>query len=166
MGHVEGEETRRVVMDSQSIGDLEAKAMAVTRSYPNPRSDVRGDQANPNRCEFCKKEGHHKEECWCLYPNLRPKGGYKGGFKGGNHRQGEKYGEHRENRQREEKRGYSAQMGSAQEIKHEPTLKQVAEPNLDQMRQMIQQLSVTLQTNTQQFNGTASNLATNFLNTN
>jgi hypothetical protein len=45
-------------------------------------------------------------------------------------------------------------------------LKQVAEPNLDQMRRMIQQLSVMLQTNTQQFNDIASNLATIFLNTN
>jgi hypothetical protein len=57
-------------------------------------------------------------------------------------------------------------MGSAQESRREQALKQIAEPNLDQMRQMIQQLSVMLQTNTQQFNGIASNLATNFLNTN
>jgi hypothetical protein len=107
-----------------------------------------------------------KEECWCLHPKLRPKGGYKGGFKGENRRQGEKYVEHRENLQRKGKRGYSAQIGLVQEIKHEPALKQVVEPNLDQMRQMIQQLSVMLQTNTQQFNGIVSNLATNFLNTN
>jgi hypothetical protein len=104
MGRVEGEETRRVVMGSQSIGGPEAKAMAVTRLYPNPRSDVRGDQANPNRYEFCKKKDHRKKECWCLHPNLRPNGGYKGGFKDENHRQGEKNGEHCENRQRGEKR--------------------------------------------------------------
>jgi hypothetical protein len=58
-------------------------------------------------------------------------------------------------------------MGSTYETKHEPeSFKSVAEPNLDQMRQMIQQLSVMLQANTQQSNGIASNLATNFLNTN
>jgi hypothetical protein len=91
-------------MGSQSSSDPEAKAMAVTRLYLNPRSDIRGDQVNPNRCDFYKKEGHRKEKCWCLYPNLRPKGGYKGGFKGGNRRQGEKNEEHRENHQRGEKR--------------------------------------------------------------
>jgi hypothetical protein len=63
---------------------------------------------------------------------------------------------------REEKRGHSAQ-----DTKHEPgSHKSVAEPNMDQMRQMIQQLSMMLQTNTQQFNDIASNLAINFLNTN
>jgi hypothetical protein len=63
MGRVEGEETRRVIMGSQSIGDLEVKTMAVTKSYPNPRSGFQGDQANLNRCEFYKKKGHRKEEC-------------------------------------------------------------------------------------------------------
>jgi hypothetical protein len=67
---------------SRVEGDLEDKTMTVIRLYPNPRSNIRGDQANTNRCEFCKKEGHRKDECWCFHPNLRPKGGYKGGFKG------------------------------------------------------------------------------------
>jgi hypothetical protein len=79
MDYVEGEETKRVVIGSQSIGDLEAKVMAVIKLCPNPRSAVQGDQTNLNRCEFCKKEDHHKEECWCLYPNLQPMGGFKGG---------------------------------------------------------------------------------------
>jgi hypothetical protein len=43
MGRVEGEETRRVVMGSQSIGDPEVNAMVVTKSYPNPRSGFQGD---------------------------------------------------------------------------------------------------------------------------
>jgi hypothetical protein len=55
MDRVEGEETRRVIMGSQSIGDPEIKAMAVTKLYPNPRSSVKGDQTNPNRYEFYKK---------------------------------------------------------------------------------------------------------------
>jgi hypothetical protein len=43
MGRVEGEETRRVVMGLQSIGDPEVKPMAVTKPYPNPRSGFQGD---------------------------------------------------------------------------------------------------------------------------
>jgi hypothetical protein len=43
MGCIEGEETKRVVMGSQPIGDPEAKSMTITESYPNPRSGVKGD---------------------------------------------------------------------------------------------------------------------------
>jgi hypothetical protein len=72
MGRVEGEEIRRAVMKSQPIDDSESKALAIANKNFNPRSEILRGQTLI-RCEFCKKEGHSKEECWYLHPNLRPK---------------------------------------------------------------------------------------------
>jgi hypothetical protein len=43
--------------------------MAAIRQNSNPRPTFKGNQTT--RCEFCKKEGRSKDECWCLHPNLR-----------------------------------------------------------------------------------------------
>jgi hypothetical protein len=98
MDRVEGEETRRVIMGSQSIGNPETKAMAVTKPYPNPISGVKGDQINPNRYEFYKKEDHRKEEFLWSPPKPQTKGWLQGWFQGRKSPTGERNGQHRENR--------------------------------------------------------------------
>jgi hypothetical protein len=97
-------------MNTQTPKTEEAKAFAAYRSFnANPRPAVRGDQGI--RCEYCKKEGHKKEECWCLHPHLQPKGPRKGGFnKGSDRRQGEK--SYRE--EKEEKKGYAVRGEGAE----------------------------------------------------
>jgi hypothetical protein len=89
-------------MNTQTPETEEAKAFAAYRSFnANLRPTVREDQGI--RCEYCKKEGHKKYECWCLHPHLQPKGPTKGGFnKGSDRRHGEK--SYRE--EKEEKKGY------------------------------------------------------------
>jgi hypothetical protein len=158
MGRVEGEETRRVLMTSQPSEDTKAKAMAAARQ--NPRPVARGDQAT--WCEYCKKEGHRKDEHWCLYPNLRPKGPKKGGFRVGDQQQGE----NRENR--EEKRGFfGVEWVGTVELSN-PGYKR--EPSVvlsnDQMRQLFQQLSVMFNANTTKSSGIISNLSRKMTNTN
>jgi hypothetical protein len=151
MNRVEGEETRRLVMGPQSSEDLEAKAL--TASRPNPKSAIWGDQAT--RCDFCKKEGYREEDCWCLYLNLQPKGPKRGGFKDG------------DRATREERRGYAAQVGpGSEEVTQRNLANKAIELSLDQMRQMMQQLSVMLQTNIQQKTGITSNQVNTSLNIN
>jgi DNA repair exonuclease SbcCD ATPase subunit len=66
---IQREESRQVVMNTQTPKTEEAKTFAVYRIFnANPRPAVRGDQGI--RCEYCKKEGHEKEECRCLHPHL------------------------------------------------------------------------------------------------
>jgi hypothetical protein len=48
-------------MVPQKIKDPEAKAMATIRQNPNRRPVFQDN--NVTRCEYCKKEGHNKEEC-------------------------------------------------------------------------------------------------------
>jgi len=163
MGRIEGEETRRLVMGPQKVEDPEGKAMATIRQNPNSRPIFQGN--NATRCEYCKKEGHSKEECWCLHPHLRPKGGFKkggGGFRGADRRQGE----NRENRdgRREEKRGFVAAGSDAAPQSLNPTTN-TPELSQDQMRQLYQQLSVMFAPNIKKASGMVTNLIQNF-NTN
>jgi hypothetical protein len=59
---IQREETRRVVVNTQTPKTEEAKAFAAYRSFnANPRPAVRGDQGI--RYEYCKKENHKKDEC-------------------------------------------------------------------------------------------------------
>jgi hypothetical protein len=59
---IQREETRRVVVNTQTLKIEEAKAFAAYRSFnANPRLAVRGDQGI--RYEYCKKENHKKDEC-------------------------------------------------------------------------------------------------------
>ncbi|KAJ4794256.1 01P13-1 [Rhynchospora pubera] len=70
MATIEGEETRRLLMASSSTDQekIEAQAMVAKKQNPNPRSG-KGE----NWCDNCKKEGHPRDKCWFLHPNLRPK---------------------------------------------------------------------------------------------
>ena len=172
VGMVEREETRRIVMGTQLPDNPEAKAF-ITRS--NPRPERRGDQTltrcdyckkeghkreecwSLTRCDYCKKEGHKREECWCLNPHLRQKGRRGGGFVRG--------GDQRQNRvESREKMGYSAQKekedmstnGAEKEIK--------GEVDMDQMRQLYTQLSVMFQGKSQKTSGMITNLTQNSLN--
>jgi hypothetical protein len=99
----------------------------------------RGDQ--DIRCEYYKKEGHKKEECWCLHPHLQLKGLRRGGFtKGGDRRQGEK-GYRKE---KVEKMGYAVR-GEGYEVTQRQAEPSTSQPDL--MWQLAQHLSMLLQTN-------------------
>jgi hypothetical protein len=78
VGRVEGEEMRHTVMNSQQVDESESKALSAFNRNYNPRSEI-GRAQTLIRCDYCKKEGHRREECWCLHPNLRPKGVKNGG---------------------------------------------------------------------------------------
>jgi hypothetical protein len=74
---IQREESRRVVMNTQTPETEEAKAFAAYRSFnANPRPATRGDQG-------IHYEYYKKEECWCLHPHLRPKGIRRGEFNKG-----------------------------------------------------------------------------------
>jgi hypothetical protein len=102
MCRIEGEDTRRLVMVPQKIKDPEAKAMATIRQNPNRRPVFQDN--NVTRCEYCKKEGHNKEEC-C---GFKKEGGW---FRGADKRQGENHENH--DGRREEKRGFMATESDA-----------------------------------------------------
>jgi gag-polypeptide of LTR copia-type len=69
---IQREETRRAVMGQPTMENPEVKAyISGSRTIPNPRYGNRGEQL---KCEYCKREGHTKEKCWHLHPELRPKG--------------------------------------------------------------------------------------------
>jgi hypothetical protein len=146
-------------MGPQKIEDPEAKVMATIGQNPNPRPTFQGN--NATRCEYCKKEGHNKEECWRLHPRLRPKGGFK--KRGGGFRVAElRKGENRENRdgRREENRGFVATgldaVPSLNPTTNTPELSQ------DQTRQLYQQLSVMFASNTKKASAVVTNLIQNF----
>jgi hypothetical protein len=143
-------------MGPQKVEDPEAKAMATIRQNPNPRPIFQGN--NATWCEYYKKEGHNKEECWCLHPHLRPRSGFKkggGGFRGVDRSQGE----NRENRdgRREEKRGFMATGSDAAPHSLNPTTN-TPELSQDQMRQLYQQLSVMFAPNIKKASGMVTSL--------
>jgi hypothetical protein len=78
-------ESRQVVMNTQPSITEEAKVFATYQSFnANPRPTMRGEQGI--QCEYCKKDGHKKEECWCFHPHLRPKGLRRSRFNKGSNR--------------------------------------------------------------------------------
>jgi hypothetical protein len=123
------------------------------RRSEEPKPFIRCDYCKKDDC--CKKDGHRREECWCLHPNLRLKVIKRSGFKGEDRRQGERPGDKAEERkgyaaQAEEKRGCAVQNEN-------PSAN--GEMNMDQMWQMLQQLTVMLTLNINKASGVISNLS-------
>jgi hypothetical protein len=139
MARIEGEETRRVVMGSQPSTDQENKVFY--SRYQNPRSEMKGAQAI--WCEHCKNKGHRRDECRFLHLHLRPKSTKRQGTD----RKGERFS-------RDERRNFSVEVREEKEIgervnrvEGHSVIKEFAPISSDQIRQMMEQLTVLLSHN-------------------
>jgi gag-polypeptide of LTR copia-type len=70
---IEGEETRREVMGHHASANPEGQAFgAFTKTFAKQYNLYNPRSTTIKKCDHCKKEGHNKDECWFLYPELRP----------------------------------------------------------------------------------------------
>jgi hypothetical protein len=115
----------------------EAKVFAILSRNPNSRPETKGDQTLV--CDHCKHRGRRKDECWFLHSYLRPVGPRR---KIG--RQGERQGGYRP----QPKKGLSVEKEGEGTESNRPESNSVIKINrqlsLDQMQQLMEQLSVLL----------------------
>jgi gag-polypeptide of LTR copia-type len=74
---VQREESRRTLMNPHPALELESQAFTAHHRNHSFKGEIRG--AATARCDNCKKEGHSRDACWFLYPELRPKRKDRGG---------------------------------------------------------------------------------------
>jgi hypothetical protein len=74
---VQREESRITLMNPHPALEPESQAFTAHHRNSSSRGEIRG--AATARCDNCKKEGHSRDACWFLYPELRPKRKDRGG---------------------------------------------------------------------------------------
>jgi gag-polypeptide of LTR copia-type len=85
VARIDQEESRRALMNPRLSKNQESSAFQVHNSKPSFRDTAIGKGApSTERCDHYKKAGHNRDECWFLYPHLRPireKGNWSGARK-------------------------------------------------------------------------------------
>jgi hypothetical protein len=74
---IQREESRRTLMNPHPTLKPESQAFTTHHRNHSLKGEIRG--AATAHCDNCKKEGHSRDECWFIHPELRPKRKDRGG---------------------------------------------------------------------------------------
>lgn len=71
---VQREETRRRTMSTKGTTSNEVQENSAFNSYKSDgnKNWNKGKEKKRFHCDYCKRDGHTKDRCWELYPNLQP----------------------------------------------------------------------------------------------